>query len=118
MAASRGGRHAHAHFRNIFVPKAETSRAQIPNSKAIKNKRRSGPRARQAPGAIERAAATSRSGAACEAARGAFDGGRVPDDASCDVPARRVVAGEHVGDGAGPAACDRLAREGARLRVA
>ena len=37
MAASRGGRHAHAHFRNIFVPKAETSRAQIPNSKAIKN---------------------------------------------------------------------------------
>ena len=82
------------------------------------HRRRGGPRARRAPGATGRAAATSGSGAACEAARRAFDGGRVPDDASCDVLARRVAAGERDGGGAGPAACDRLVGEGARPRVA
>ena len=82
------------------------------------HRRRSGPQVRQAPGAIGRAAATSGFEAACEAARRAFDGGRVPDDASCDVLARRVAAGEHVGDGVDLTAYDRLAREGARLRVA
>ena len=51
-------------------------------------------------------------------ARRIFGGGRVPDGASCDVLARRVAAGERDGGGAGPAACDRLVGEGARLRVA
>lgn len=82
------------------------------------HRRRGGPQVRQAPGAIGRAAATSGSGAACEAARRAFGGGRVPDDAFCDVLARRVAAGERDGGGAGPAACDRLVGEGARLRAA
>ena len=82
------------------------------------HRRRAGPQARRAPGAIGRAAATSGSGAACEAARRAFGGGRVPDDASCDVLARRVAAGERDGGGAGPAAYDRLVGEGARLRAA
>ena len=75
------------------------------------------PQVRQALRAIGRAAATSGFEAACEAARRIFDGGRVPDDASCDVLARRVAAGEHVGDGVDLTAYDRLVGEEARLRV-
>ena len=75
------------------------------------------PQVRRALRAIERAAATSGFGAACEAARRIFGGGRVPDDASCDMLARRVAAGERDGGGAGPAAYDRLVGEGARLRA-
>ena len=82
------------------------------------HRRRGGPQARRAPGATGRAAATSGFEAACEAARRIFDGGRVPDDASCDVLARRVAAGEHVGDGVDLTAYDRLVGEGARLRAA
>ena len=93
-------------------------RRDMPDDLVAAIDRRGGPRARQAPGAIGRAAATSESGAACEAARGAFDGGRVPDGASCDVPARRVATGEHVGDGVDLTAYDRLVGEEARLRAA
>ena len=76
------------------------------------------PQVRRALRAIERAAATSGFGAACEAARRAFDGGRVPDGASCDMLARRVAAGERDGGGVDLTAYDRLVGEGARLRVA
>ena len=54
---------------------------------------------RQAPGAISRAAATSGFDAACGAALRVFEGGRVPDDASVDVLARRIAGGEGEGDG-------------------
>ena len=94
-----------------------TIRRDMPDDLVAAIDRRGGPQVRQAPGAIGRAAATSGSGAACEGARGAFDGGRVPDDASCDVLARRVAAGERVGDGVDLTAYDRLVGEEARLRV-
>ena len=61
---------------------------------------------RQAPGAISRAAATSGFDAACGAALRVFEGGRVPDDASVDVLARRIAGGE--GDGH----ADLLVRDG------
>ena len=48
---------------------------------------------RQALRAISRAAETSGFEAACEAALRVFSGGRVPDDSSTDVLARRVAAG-------------------------
>ena len=48
---------------------------------------------------------------------GTLDGGRVPDDASCDVLARRVAAGERDGGGVDLTAYDRLVGEEARLRV-
>ena len=75
------------------------------------------PQVRRALRAIERAAATSGFGAACEAARRIFGGGRVPDDASCDMLARRVAAGERDGGGVDLTAYDRLVGEGARLRA-
>ena len=65
-----------------------TIRRDMPDDLVAAIDRCDRPQVRQAPGAIERAAATSGSGAACEAARGAFDSGRVPDDASCDVPVK------------------------------
>ena len=43
--------------------------------------------------AIGRAAAASGFDAACAAAQGVLDGGRVPDDATVDVLARRIAAG-------------------------
>lgn len=54
---------------------------------------------RQVPGAISRAAATSGFDAACGAALRVFEGGRVPDDASVDVLARRIAGGEGERDG-------------------
>ena len=65
--------------------------------------RRAGGRRR---GAISRAAATSGFDAACGAALRVFEGGRVPDDASVDVLARRIAGGE--GDGH----ADLLVRDG------
>ena len=94
-----------------------TIRRDMPDDLVAAIDRCDRPRARQALRAIGRAAATSGFEAACEAARRIFDGGRVPDDASCDVLARRVAAGEHVGDGVDLTAYDRLVGEEARLRV-
>ena len=95
-----------------------TIRRDMPDDLVAAIDRCDRPQVRRALRAIERAAATSGFGAACEAARRIFGGGRVPDDASCDVLARRVAAGERDGGGAGPAAYDRLVGEGARLRAA
>lgn len=41
----------------------------------------------------------------------------MPDDASCDMLARRVAAGERDGGGVDLTAYDRLVGEGARLRA-
>lgn len=54
---------------------------------------------RQAPGAISRAAEASGFDAACGAALRVFEGGRVPDDASVDVLARRLAGGVGGPDG-------------------
>ena len=48
---------------------------------------------RQALRAISRAASASGFDAACAAAERIFAAGRTPDDASCDVLARRIAAG-------------------------
>ena len=93
-------------------------RRDMPEDLVAAIDRRGGPQVRRAPGAIGRAAATSGFGAACEAARRIFGGGRVPDDASCDMLARRVAAGERDGGGVDLTAYDRLVGEGARLRAA
>ena len=95
-----------------------TIRRDMPDDLVAAIDRCDRPQVRRALRAIGRAAATSGFEAACEAARRIFDGGRVPDDASCDVLARRVAAGEHVGDGVDLTAYDRLVGEEARLRVA
>ena len=67
---------------------------------------------RRAPRAISRAAERSGSGAACAAAERVFASGRVPDDASCDLLARRVADGAAERGGADLAVHDLLA-EGA-----
>lgn len=54
---------------------------------------------RQAPRAISGAAAASGFDAACEAAALVFESGRVPDDASVDVLARRAASGSRGGPG-------------------
>ena len=94
-----------------------TIRRDMPDDLVAAIDRCDRPQVRQALRAIGRAAATSGFEAACEAARRAFGGGRVPDDASCDVLARRVAAGEHVGGGVDLTAYDRLVGEEARLRA-
>lgn len=48
---------------------------------------------------ISRAAESSGLGAACDAALRVVEGGRVPDDATVDVPARRTAGGALPGGG-------------------
>ena len=54
---------------------------------------------------IGRASESSGFEAACEAALWVVEGGRVPDDATVDVLARRIAGGGGAG-GADPSACD------------
>ena len=69
---------------------------------------------RRALRAIERAAGPSGFEAACEAAEMCCAGGRVPDDASVDLAARRVAAGRALPGGAADLSVyDGLVREGA-----
>lgn len=65
---------------------------------------------RRAPRAISRAAESSGFDAACRAAEDIFESGRVPDDASCDLLARRIAGGEEGAGGAGLAVYDLLAK--------
>lgn len=67
---------------------------------------------RQTPRSISRTAESSGFGAACDAALRVVEGGRVPDDATVDVLARRIAGGALPG-GAGPdlAVYDGLTRE-------
>ncbi|WP_195839165.1 IS21 family transposase [Parafannyhessea umbonata] len=60
--------------------------------------------------AISRAAESSGFDAACRAAEGIFESGRVPDDASCDLLARRIAGGEEGAGGAALAVYDLLAK--------
>lgn len=62
--------------------------------------------------AIGRASDASGFDAACQAAERLFAEGRVPDDASCDVLARRIASGGAEGAGVDLAAYDRLAGKG------
>ena len=63
--------------------------------------------------AIERAAGPSGFAAACEAAEMCCSGGRVPDDASVDLAARRIAAGRGAPGGAADLSVyDGLLREG------
>lgn len=62
--------------------------------------------------AISRASETSGFGAACAAAARIFGSGRVPDDASCDLLARRIAGGEREEGGADLAVYDLVARGG------
>ena len=64
--------------------------------------------------AISRAAARSGLGAACRAAEGISESGRMPDDASCDPLARRIAGGEDEAGGADLAVYDLVAREAMR----
>lgn len=69
---------------------------------------------RRALRAIERASRASGFGAACEAAAMCCAGGRVPDDASVDLAARRLAAGRRAPGGAADLSVyDGLVREGA-----
>ena len=54
---------------------------------------------RQTPGSIARASAASGLDAACRAALRVVEGGRVPDDATVDVLARRIASGALGGEG-------------------
>ena len=56
---------------------------------------------RQALRVLGRVAGVAGFGAACEAEERVFAGGRVPDEASCDMLARRIAAGGEEGS-AGP----------------
>lgn len=67
---------------------------------------------RRALRAIGRASDASGFDAACQAAERLFAEGRVPDDASCDVLARRIASGGAEGAGVDLAAYDRLAGKG------
>lgn len=67
---------------------------------------------RRALRAIGRASDASGFDAACQAAERLFAEGRVPDDASCDVLARRIASGGAEGAGIDLAAYDRLAGKG------
>jgi len=49
----------------------------------------------------------------CEAAERIFSAGRVPDDASCDVLARRIAAGAGGGGSASLSVYDAFMGEGA-----
>ena len=69
---------------------------------------------RQVLRAISRAAARSGFDAACRAAEGIFESGRMPDDASCDLLARRIAGGEDEAGGANLAVYDLVAREAMR----
>lgn len=51
-------------------------------------------------------------GAACAAAARIFGSGRVPDDASCDLLARRIAGGAQEEGGADLAVYDLVARGG------
>lgn len=62
--------------------------------------------------AIGRASDASGFDAACRAAERLFGEGRVPDDASCDMLARRIASGGTEGTGIDLAAYDRLAGKG------
>ncbi|WP_417145805.1 hypothetical protein [Paratractidigestivibacter faecalis] len=55
---------------------------------------------------IGRASESSGFEAACEAALRVVEGGRVPDDATVDVLARRIAGGGGGAGGADPSACD------------
>ena len=55
---------------------------------------------------IGRASESSGFEAACEAALWVVEGGRVPDDATVDVLARRIAGGGGGAGGADPSACD------------
>lgn len=68
---------------------------------------------RQALRAISRAAPASGFGAACAAAERIFAAGRVPDDASCDMLARRIAAGADGGGAASLSVYDGFMGEGA-----
>ena len=68
---------------------------------------------RQTLRSIARASAASGFDAACRAALRVVEGGRVPDDATVDVLARRIAAGEGGRGGADLSVYDALARRGA-----
>lgn len=67
---------------------------------------------RRALRAISRASEASGFGAACAAAARIFGSGRVPDDASCDLLARRIAGGAQEEGGADLAVYDLVARGG------
>ena len=68
---------------------------------------------RRALRSIERASGPSGFDAACAAAQRVLEGGRVPDDATVDVLARRIAAGGPAAEGgADPSACDGFLRGG------
>lgn len=68
----------------------------------------------RAPRVLGRVAGVAGFGAACEAGERVFAGGRVPDEASCDILARRIAAGGKEGAaGPDPSACDGFLGRGA-----
>ena len=68
----------------------------------------------RAPRVLGRVAGVAGFGAACEAGERVFAGGRVPDEASCDILARRIAAGGEEGAaGPDPSACDGFLGRGA-----
>ena len=69
---------------------------------------------RQVLRAISRAAARSGFDAAHRAAEGMLKSGRMPDDASCDLLARRIAGGEGEAGGADLAVYDLIAKEAMR----
>lgn len=69
---------------------------------------------RQVLRAISRAAARSGFDAARRAAEGMLKSGRMPDDASCDLLARRIAGGEGEAGGADLAVYDLIAKEAMR----
>lgn len=72
---------------------------------------------RRALRAMSRASEASGFGAACAAAARIFGSGRVPDDASCDLLARRIAGGEREEGGADLAVYDLVARGGEARRA-
>lgn len=72
---------------------------------------------RQALRVLGRVAGVAGFGAACEAEERVFAGGRVPDEASCDILARRIAAGGQGGRGGPrPVRLRRVPRKGGDLR--
>lgn len=70
-----------------------TIRRDMPEGLVAGIDRMDGAGRRQTLRAISRAAASSGFGAACDAALRVIEGGRVPDDATVDVLARRIAGG-------------------------
>ena len=90
-----------------------TIRADMPKGLVAAMDRCGKAERRQALRAISRAASASGFDAACAAAERIFAAGRTPDDASCDVLARRIAAGAAGVGAASLSAYDAFVGEGA-----